>query len=136
MSIFWSMNLEQTLIYQKFFLWKSSIFHPFDAEAAERILKVIDIHILLQSPCVITLYNIYTVYIHHMTFHLNYHQKFAQRHASILTRWAGLISKVHLTFSKLSQFFKLCEERTMKLSLFILVIFPAIALSQQQGHQK
>ena len=39
------MNLEQTLIYQKFFIWKSAIFHPiklpFDAEAAERILKVI-----------------------------------------------------------------------------------------------
>ena len=39
------MNIEQTLIYQKIFVWKSAIFQPiklpFDAEAAERILKVI-----------------------------------------------------------------------------------------------
>ena len=43
--IFQSIDLEHTLIYQKiFFLWKSAIFHqiklPFDAKAAERILKV------------------------------------------------------------------------------------------------
>ena len=38
------MNLDQTMIYQKI-LWKSAIFHPiklpFDAEAAEKFLKVI-----------------------------------------------------------------------------------------------
>ena len=37
------MNLERTLIYQIFFLWKSAIFHPiklpFDAEDAEKIIK-------------------------------------------------------------------------------------------------
>ena len=45
MSIFRSMNLEWTLIYQFFFMKKCGFFHPiklsFDAEAAERILKVI-----------------------------------------------------------------------------------------------
>ena len=44
-SIFRSLNLERTLIYQNFFLWKSVFFHPiklpFDAKAAEKFLKVI-----------------------------------------------------------------------------------------------
>jgi len=45
MLIFWSLDLEQMLIWQ-FFLWKSAIYHsiklPFDAEVAEKILNVID----------------------------------------------------------------------------------------------
>ena len=47
------MNLERTLIYQKmfFFIKKSALFHPiklpFDAEAAERILKIIYLFIYL-----------------------------------------------------------------------------------------
>ena len=45
MPIFQSPPAKRTLICQKIFLWKSAIFHtiklPFDAEAAERILKVI-----------------------------------------------------------------------------------------------
>ena len=44
-GIFRTFNLEQTLIYPIFFFWKSAIFHPiklpFDAEAAEKFLKVI-----------------------------------------------------------------------------------------------
>ena len=45
MLIFWSLDLERMLIWQKNFLWKSAIYHsiklPFDAQAAEKILNVI-----------------------------------------------------------------------------------------------
>ena len=45
MPIFRSLDLEQMLIYQEFFLWKSAILHsiklPFDVQAAEKILHVI-----------------------------------------------------------------------------------------------
>ena len=44
-GIFWSLDLECTLIYPKCFLWKSAIFHsitlPFDAEVAEKFWNVI-----------------------------------------------------------------------------------------------
>ena len=43
--IFWSLDLERRLIWQKNILWKSAIFHsiniPFDAQVAEEILNVI-----------------------------------------------------------------------------------------------
>ena len=42
---FRSLDLERVLIYQKFFFWKSAIFHsiklPFDADVAEKILNII-----------------------------------------------------------------------------------------------
>ena len=42
MPIFWSLDLERMLIYQKKFLWKSAILHsiklPFDVQAAEKNL--------------------------------------------------------------------------------------------------
>ena len=42
-NIFWLRDLEQILVWQKFFLWKSAIFHsiklPFDAEVAEKFLN-------------------------------------------------------------------------------------------------
>ena len=45
MPIFWSLDLERMLIYQKIFFWKSAIYHsiklPFDAEVAEKFLNVI-----------------------------------------------------------------------------------------------
>ena len=45
MPIFQSLDLELMLIYQKFVLWKSAIFHsiklPFHVQAAEKILHVI-----------------------------------------------------------------------------------------------
>ena len=45
MPIFQSLDLEQMLIYQICFLWKSALFHsinlPFDVQAAEKILHVI-----------------------------------------------------------------------------------------------
>ena len=44
-GIFWSLDLERMLIWQKTFLWKSAIFHsiklPFDAEVDEKFLNVI-----------------------------------------------------------------------------------------------
>ena len=45
MLIFWSIDLERMLIWQKNILWKSAIFHsinlPFDVQAAEKILNII-----------------------------------------------------------------------------------------------
>ena len=45
MPIFRLLDLEQMLIYQEIFLWKSAILHsiklPFDVQAAEKILDVI-----------------------------------------------------------------------------------------------
>ena len=45
MLIFWLLDLERMLIWQKKNLWKSAIFHsinlPFDEQAAEKILNVI-----------------------------------------------------------------------------------------------
>ena len=44
-GLFRSLDLERVLIYQKFFLWKSAIFHsiklPFVAKADEKFLNVI-----------------------------------------------------------------------------------------------
>ena len=45
MPIFRSLDLEQMLTYQDFFLWKNAILHsiklPFDVQAAEKCLHVI-----------------------------------------------------------------------------------------------
>ena len=45
MLIFWSLDLERMLIWQKKILWKSAIYHsiklPFDAEVAKKILNVV-----------------------------------------------------------------------------------------------
>ena len=45
MPIFRSLDLEQMLLYQEFFFWKSAILHsiklPFDVQSAEKILHVI-----------------------------------------------------------------------------------------------
>ena len=47
MPIFQSLPAKRTLICQNFFLWKSAIFHsiklPFDAEVAEKFLKMVSI---------------------------------------------------------------------------------------------
>ena len=46
MPIFRSLDFERMLIYQEFFLWKSAVLHliklPFDVQAAEKILHVIN----------------------------------------------------------------------------------------------
>ena len=63
MPIFWSLDLEQMLIYQDFFFMGNAILHsiklPFDVQAAEKILHVIYSSRLWKNQCAMLVQTIY-----------------------------------------------------------------------------